>query len=112
VELPGIEPATEIALTCESARFQYAKRRENKACRKSGSPGATCSVSAAFSVHDAKVRETTCGYAKGVDGVNTPQVSSRLLWVVADPVEHQPDRGLNGVCPVVGVEGGIEADHR
>jgi hypothetical protein len=42
VELPGIEPATEIALTWVDVEFDYAKRRE-----------------------------TTCGYAKGVDGVNT-----------------------------------------
>jgi hypothetical protein len=26
--------------------------------------------------NNAKVRETTCGYAKGVDGVNTPQPRS------------------------------------
>jgi NAD(P)-dependent dehydrogenase (short-subunit alcohol dehydrogenase family) len=41
VELPGIEPATEIPLTCRNAELDYAK-----------------------------VREATCGYAKGVDGVN------------------------------------------
>jgi hypothetical protein len=44
VELLGIEPPSEIALTCGNTG------REN----------------------DAKVRETTCGYAKGVDGTNTP----------------------------------------
>ncbi len=28
VELPGIEPATEMALTCGNAEFQYARQRE------------------------------------------------------------------------------------
>jgi hypothetical protein len=28
VELPGIEPATEIQLTCRNAEFDYAKVRE------------------------------------------------------------------------------------
>lgn len=46
VELPGIEPAAEMVLTCGNAEFEYAKRRE-----------------------------TTCGYAKGVDGVNNPNPS-------------------------------------
>jgi hypothetical protein len=42
VELPGIEPVTETNVTCGNAETNYAK-----------------------------LRETTCGYAKGVDGVNT-----------------------------------------
>jgi hypothetical protein len=42
VELPGIEPATEMALTCGNVGNDYAKQRE-----------------------------MTWGYAKGVDGVNT-----------------------------------------
>jgi hypothetical protein len=29
VELPGIEPAIEITLTCRNAKLQYAKRRES-----------------------------------------------------------------------------------
>jgi hypothetical protein len=33
--------------------------------------------------NDAKVRETTCGYAKVVDGVNTPQPRSGM------PRSHQ-----------------------
>jgi hypothetical protein len=41
VELPGIEPASENDLTCGH-----------------------------IGTDDAKVRETTCGYATGVDGVN------------------------------------------
>jgi hypothetical protein len=44
VELPGIEPATKIVLTCGNAESDDAKRREK-----------------------------TCRDAKGVDGVNTPQ---------------------------------------
>jgi hypothetical protein len=28
VELPGIEPGPEIALSCEDTGFEYAKRRE------------------------------------------------------------------------------------
>ena len=40
VELPGIEPATEMASNCENAESD-----------------------------DAKVRDTTCGYAEGVDRV-------------------------------------------
>jgi len=43
VELPGIELATEIALSCGNA-----------------------------AADDAKTRETTWEYAKGIDGVNTP----------------------------------------
>jgi hypothetical protein len=42
VELPGIELGAYIELTCRNAELDYAK-----------------------------VRETTCGYGKGVDGVNT-----------------------------------------
>ena len=41
MELPGIEPATETALTWVNVEFDYAK-----------------------------LRETTWGYAKGVDAVN------------------------------------------
>lgn len=29
VELPGIEPAPEIAMTCVNAQLEYAKRRES-----------------------------------------------------------------------------------
>jgi len=29
VELPGIEPAALIAVTCNNAEFEYAKRRES-----------------------------------------------------------------------------------
>ncbi len=42
VELPGIEPATEIPLTWTNTESKYAKRRE-----------------------------MTCGYASGVDGINS-----------------------------------------
>jgi hypothetical protein len=41
VELPGIEPGSKIRLTCGSDEIEYAKRRE-----------------------------TTCGYAEAVDGIN------------------------------------------
>jgi hypothetical protein len=50
VEPPGIEPAAEIIVTCGNA--------EN---------------------NDAKRRETTCGYAKGVDGVNIPNPYRRAV---------------------------------
>ena len=43
VELPGIEPATKIALNCGNSRIDYPKRRE-----------------------------MACGYANSVDGINTP----------------------------------------
>ena len=44
MELPGIELGTEISFTCGNAKSVYAKVP--------------------------KVRETTCGYARGVDGIN------------------------------------------
>jgi len=47
VELPGVEPSAEIALTWRNAVTYDAKRRETT-----------------------KARETTCGYATGVDGIN------------------------------------------
>jgi hypothetical protein len=52
VELPGIEPFQEIALTCGNAGFEYAKRRE-----------------------------LTCGYAEPVDGINrvAPQRDCRCV---------------------------------
>jgi hypothetical protein len=50
VELRVLEPLHEMALNCGSAGFQYA---------------------------DAKVRENTWEYAKGVDGVNTRSVLAR-----------------------------------
>ena len=40
VELPGIESGTKVLVSCGNASFQY--------------------------VNDAKVRQTTCGYARGV----------------------------------------------
>ena len=49
VELPGIEPGTKIVLTCRDAEIDYA--------------------------NDAKIREKTCVYAKGVDGVNTTRAT-------------------------------------
>jgi hypothetical protein len=52
VELPGIEPVAEIALTCgyaESEVRKYAKRRE-----------------------------TTCGYAADVDGINARMNRPRM----------------------------------
>src|SRR6478609_4618274 len=52
VELPGIEPATEIALSCGNAEFDDAKQR--------------------------KQREMTCGYAKGVDGINTVPAAATI----------------------------------
>ena len=45
MELPGIEPDTKIALTSGNAGSEYAKRREST--------------------------QKTCGYAKGVDCINT-----------------------------------------
>ena len=48
VELPGFEPAAENAVTCGDAGSDYAK-----------------------------ARETTCGYARGVDGVNKPPPPGR-----------------------------------
>ena len=50
VELPGIEPATENPLTCGNVASD-----------------------------DAKQRETTCGYARGVDGANTTKAATYLL---------------------------------
>ena len=44
VELPGNEPGTKTVLNCGNAQSDCA--------------------------NDAKVLETTCGYVKGVDGVN------------------------------------------
>jgi hypothetical protein len=49
VELPGIEPGVKIALNCEDAGLAYAKRRQ-----------------------------TTCGYAGGVDGIN--KVDTAILF--------------------------------
>ena len=46
VELPGIEPATKIALSCGNAGTERKTRKY------------------------VKRRKTTCGYAKGVDGIN------------------------------------------
>jgi hypothetical protein len=51
VELPGIELAAKRPMNCGNA--------EN---------------------HDAKVRETTCGYVKGVDAVNTHRFSPKVCW--------------------------------
>ena len=45
MELPGIEPAPKMTLTCGMLKSTTRT--------------------------DAKVREMTCGYAKGVDGINT-----------------------------------------
>jgi hypothetical protein len=56
VELQRIEPATEIALTCRNSESE-----------------------------DSKGRESTCGYAKGVDGVNTHAAS-----VAAALNRHRP----------------------
>jgi hypothetical protein len=56
--MPGIELATKIAPTCWNAR-------------NSTTP------------NNAKVRETICGYAKGVDGVNTkgaPRFFNQSHW--------------------------------
>jgi hypothetical protein len=47
VELPGIEPAPKSQLSCANADSD-----------------------------DAKQRETTCDYAKGVDGINTPSAAA------------------------------------
>jgi hypothetical protein len=50
VELPGIEPGPKIALNWENS-----------------------------GIYDAKVRESACGYAKGVDGINRSTTSMALL---------------------------------
>lgn len=75
VELPGIEPVIETNVTCANAELTT---RNN-----------------------AKLRETTCGYAKGVDGVNTrgnerpaaPCTDGRLTAVVQTAGDEvgQPD---------------------
>jgi hypothetical protein len=52
VELPGIEPAAKIGVTCGNADSDDAKQRENDAKRPADTPS-------------------------GVDGVNRPQVSWR-----------------------------------
>jgi hypothetical protein len=75
VELPGIEPVIETNVTCGNAKLTT---RNN-----------------------AKLRETTCGYAKGVDGVNTrgnerpaaPCTDGRLTAVVQTAGDEvgQPD---------------------
>ncbi len=70
VELPGIEPSAKSRVSCEYAEFTTR--------------------------NDAKVRETTCGYAKGVDAVNTPKPSPPLLTDPRGPVagatEPAPNR--------------------
>jgi hypothetical protein len=53
VELPGIEPDTEFVVSCGNAEFDDAKQRETT-----------------------QRRETTCGGAKGVDGINMSQTPS------------------------------------
>ena len=59
LELPGIEPATKIALICTNDEFD-----------------------------NAKVREMNCGNAEGVDGINTPHANmsstERILKVLPD----------------------------
>jgi hypothetical protein len=62
VELPGIEPDTKSGVTCGNAK-----------------------------VDDAKRRETTCGYAKDVDGINTPVASAAVvieIFCLERPASH------------------------
>jgi hypothetical protein len=55
VELPGIELAAEIGVTCEDAVLIDARRRE-----------------------------TTCGSAKGVDAIYTPRSTTRAVDAAVD----------------------------
>ena len=76
------DPPSEIALSCGNAESGYAKRRE---------------------------RETTCGYAKGVDDINTLHLSPRAVICLpriakpAPPVvmdERTADTFRLDACPV------------
>ena len=70
VELPGIEPAPEIVLSCENTRFADAKRRE-----------------------------MTCGYAECVDGINSTSQSLPMLTTMLSPValHHTGIRHVRGI---------------
>jgi hypothetical protein len=65
VKLPGIEPGTKIALSCGNTEFRYAK-----------------------------VRETTCGYARRVDGINMHNAPV-VRWSVF-PSESIAGRTIDG----------------
>lgn len=79
MELPEIEPAPKGLVSCRNVEFDYAKRRER--------------------------RGMICGYARGVDGVNTPRGPSGL------PVsDHAVSDGH--VAMVVGKGVMIEPIHR
>jgi len=58
VELPGIEPATEIDLTCGNAGFQFVKRRENTWERRkmltASTPVAACELADAVRLTDGR----------------------------------------------------------
>ena len=60
VEPPGIEPAPKMVVSCGNVEFDYAK-----------------------------VRETTCGYPEGVDGINTARPLSRTVTAQRYPAGAQ-----------------------
>jgi len=65
VELPGIETALDMAMSCGNVEFNYAKRREK-----------------------------TCGYAESVDGINsTPQSLSVPKTMLALATLHTSRTG-------------------
>jgi hypothetical protein len=59
VEPPGIEPSPKIALTCRDTEIEYALRRVTT--------------------------PMTCGYAEGVDGINSAAIKLRGRLDLADP---------------------------